>query len=314
MNRNLAITLVVASAIFLFGMLFIIPAFAATEKITDLTLEGENENHGIFIAIEGESNIMMWDTVEGYSEHFDSKLKTYNSGGFSLKNTELSIAVWAHPINETQYKLVILTSEGVERMVASVIEVTPIVVETTTNSTGIIYPKSSVGADITKYDVPTPGRQSENLDPMILTLKPQLIPDQFRLGDEFEWSGKVINARQGNTAVLEDATVTFEISRDGFVLRSYSDETNSAGTVYFEIQEIDYPEFYPEYCYDVTVTASYENKTSVFSEDFIMQHTLGTKIWEPNTSWMGLNQWNHLPTSYHQEPRPIVNGDDHCNE
>jgi len=281
----------------------------------EILLEGESKNHGIFIAIQGNDNIMMWDTLDGYSEHFDSKQKIYKSGGFSIKNVKDGIAVWGHPLSDTQYKLVILTSEGVSRIVSDVISMDT--VETVTKSGDIterIDPKSSVGADITKWDIPTAGRISDTLDPMILTLKPQLIPSEFRLGDEFEWTGKVINARQGNTAVLENVKVTFEISRDDFILRSFSDETNNAGVVYFKIQEIDYPEFYPEYCYDVKVTASYENKTAIYEEDFVMQYTMGTKIWEPNTSWMGLNQWNHLPTSYHQEPRPIVNGDDHCNE
>ena len=111
----------------LVAVLFVSVQYAEAENEMDLMIEGENKNHGIFIAIIGNSNIIMWETIDGYSEHFDSKLKTYKSGGFSLKNPESGFAVWGSPRdNMTQYKLVILTSEGIERMMASVIEFTPV--------------------------------------------------------------------------------------------------------------------------------------------------------------------------------------------
>jgi len=308
MNKVLSIMGIVAV------LLFVTVQYAHAEEDI-FAINGKNDHNGIFLAKQGNENIVILYSDNGWFVHLESTEKQYKSGGFSLKNPDTKMKLWAFPTGSDEWKVTVYVNHGFQRYITHVIDLgeegqqmsdrTPIV---------RIEPKSSVGADITKYDIPTTGRGSANLDPMILTLKPQLIPDLFRLGDDFEWSASVINARQGNTAKIENATVTFEISRDGFVLRSYSDETNSGGMVRFQMEEIDYPEFYPEYCYDVKVTTSYENKTSVFNEDFVMQYTLGTKIWEPNTSWMGLNQWNHLPTEYRQEPRPLVNGDEHCNE
>ena len=152
---------VILSTIALIAVLFVSVQYAEAQEWT-LMIEGQNEDHGIFIAIEGNSNIIMWDTLDGYSEHFDSRLKTYKSGGFSLKNPESGIAVWGHPIEDaTQYKLVILTSEGVERMVASVIGFTPIE-ETEKETTTREEPESSVGADISKWDIPTVGREGNH--------------------------------------------------------------------------------------------------------------------------------------------------------
>lgn len=317
-------------------LVFILAQYAEANEM-NLMIEGENDDHGIFIAIDGRSNILMWDTVDGYSEHFDGNLKVYKSGNFSLKNPVSGIAIWAHAIEDTtQYKLVILTSEGVYRLNATTVIFegdTPatkkenpidssdlwsrtIINEEDESVSGntTIYPKSSVGADITKYDIPTIGRDSDNIDPMILTLKPDMIPVEIRLGDEFEWSASVINARQGNSAKIENATVTLEISRDDYIIRSYSEITNNAGQVTIKISDISYPEFYPKFCYDVIVTTSYEDSENTWDDEFLIQYTLGTTSWNPNTDWMGESRWNYLPSSFQQEPRPTVNGDDHCND
>lgn len=139
-----------------------------------LTIEGATNTHGIFISMEGTENIIMWDTLDGYSEHFDGKLKTYNSGGFSLKNPESGIAVWGHPVTSELWRLVILTSDGVVRMPGNTVIINDI---TTVNSTTTIESQSSIGADISRYDIPTTGRS----DHIIIIPEKEFDPDTLEI-------------------------------------------------------------------------------------------------------------------------------------
>lgn len=280
-------------------------------------IQGSIDGTSISIMHDGITNIIILEKDGITSEHWDGVIKTYKSGGFVIKNIESGIVLFAHPIGNEQYRLVVITSDNVYRLigVSEIISELDAIVAPSSSSLYNDEPVSSVGTDITKWDIPTDtGRDANQVDPMILTITGQVIPDMFRLGDDFEWSGKVYNARQGTSAVMTDVQVTLEMSRDDFVIRSYTQETSSGGQVRFLIDEIDYPEFYPEFCYEMKFIATYNGTESVVKDDFVMQYTLGTKIWEPNTSWMGLNQWNHLPTDYKQEPRPRVNDDQRCNQ
>jgi len=277
-------------------------------------IQGSIDGTSVSIMHDGITNIIILEKDGFTSEHYDGVIKTYNSGGFVIKNIESGIVLFAHPIGNEQYRLVVITNDMVYRLIG--------VSEIISESDAIVAPSSSlydepissVGADIANWDIPTDGRDSDEATSLILTITGQTIPDMFRLGDDFEWNGYVYNARQGSSAKMVNIPVTLEISRDTVVLRSYTQDTNSAGQVRFLIDEIDYPEFYPEYCYDMKIMANYNGTNFIVEDDFVMQYTLGTKIWEPNTSWMGLNQWNHLPTDYKQEPRPRVNSDANCNE
>ncbi len=279
-------------------------------------IQGSIDGLSVSIMHDGITNIIILEKDGITSEHWDGVIKTYNSGGFVIKNIESGIVLFAHSIGNEQYRLVVITNDGIHRLigVSEIISELDAIVAPSSSS---LYdePVSSVGSDITKWNIPTDtGRPADQVDSMILTLTGQMIPEMFRLGDDFEWSGYVYNARQGNSATMTDVKVVLEISRDDFIIRSYTQETITGGQVRFLIDEIDYPEFYPEYCYEMKFIATYNGTESVVKDDFVMQYTLGTMIWEPNTSWMGLNQWNHLPTDYKQEPRPRVNDDERCNQ
>lgn len=296
-------------------LLVIIPSTVNTADAEPTQIiQGSIDGISVSIMHDGITNIIILEKDGITSEHWDGVIKTYKSGGFVIKNIESGIVLFAHSIGNEQYRLVVITNGNIHRLIG--------VSEIISESDAIVAPSSlydepvsSVGADITKWDVPTDtGRDSDKATSLLLTITGQTIPNMFRLGDDFEWNGYVYNARQGNSARMVDIPVTLEISRDDFVLRSYTQDSNSGGQIRFLIDEIDYPEFYPEFCYDMKIMASYNGTNFIVEDDFVMQYTLGTKIWEPNTSWMGLNQWNHLPTDYKQEPRPRVNSDANCNE
>lgn len=87
------------------------PAFAE-----EIIITAENAENSILVAFDGDLSYILYEIPQGISEHFDGKLKVYNSGGFSLKSLQTGIAVWGHPVGD-EYKLVVLTSEGVERFV-----------------------------------------------------------------------------------------------------------------------------------------------------------------------------------------------------
>lgn len=88
-----------------------------------LTIQGNNGENTIFIAKEGRESIIIYETDEGVSQHFESKIRDYNSGGFSLRNLESGIVVWAHPETSSKYKLVVLTSNGFERFTANIVNI-----------------------------------------------------------------------------------------------------------------------------------------------------------------------------------------------
>ena len=298
------------SLIAIAALLVVIPLVSSVDAAEPYTIQGGFDGNSIVILIDGIDNAITLNYEGVTSYHYDGKLKTYNSGGFIIKNLDSGIVVFGHPIGNEQYRLVLLTDGNIHRLIGVSSEFTQI-------DTNPSYeePVSSVGSDITKYDIPTEtGRAADLVDPMILTITGQVIPEMFRLGDDFEWTGKVYNAREGTSAVMTDIPVTLEMSRDNFVIRSYTQDTSSGGQVRFLIDEIDYPEFYPEFCYEMKIITTYNGTETVVKDDFVMQYTFGTKIWEPNTSWMGLNEWNHLPTDYKKEPRPRVSADEKCNQ
>lgn len=103
-------------------------AILPTVQAELLTIQGENKENTIFIAKDGKESIIIYETDEGVSHHFESKIRDYNSGGFLLRNTDSGIVVWAHLETDSKYKLVVLTSNGFERFTANVVniqEITP---------------------------------------------------------------------------------------------------------------------------------------------------------------------------------------------
>lgn len=101
--------------------LLLIPVYAQ-ENSEMLTISGVNDKHGIFLAKVGDFSKIVYRTEQGISEHYESKIKEYNSGSFSMKNPESGIALWVHPINDTQFKIGVLTSMGYDRFIGNVID------------------------------------------------------------------------------------------------------------------------------------------------------------------------------------------------
>lgn len=264
------------SIIGIIAVLFVSVQYA---DAVEILLEGEIKNHGIFIAIQGNDNIMMWDTLDGYSEHFDSKQKIFKSGGFSLKNPESGIAVWGHPINDDQYKLVILTNEGIVRIVGNVITNND---NNNTNTPTIrIEPKSSIGADITKWDIPTDTGRYEPVKKLVQLSTNFDTVDSIFLNEEYSPNVSVVNS-QRFTEKISDASMTLQVLRDGKIMREFSGETNSMGK-WNPVLRVSYPEFYPSFCYDVIITAQYGNLTSIVHDDFMVVTTV--KYWESDTEY-----------------------------
>jgi hypothetical protein len=284
------------------------------------TISGYDANREIFIADNGISNIIILQSDTGVSKHFDAKVKTYNSGGFSMKNHKSGIIVFGHPISDNQYKLLVLTSNNVYRFIgiSGIIEelneepitseeeiVEPITSEEEIES-GIIEPSSSVGADITKYDVPDTLSRDGELS-FLMTFKPLTFLDSIYLNDKFELKGYVYDVRDASRI---DADLTLEISRDDYILNSVKQSTGTFGTVDIEIDDMIYPLYYPNFCYDVKLTMEYGNYTSVWTDDFVIRDA---DAWNPNMNWVIDARWNYLPQSFRDEPRQSIIEDERCN-
>lgn len=269
------------------------------------TIQGGFDGNSIVILIDGIDNAITLNYDGNTSYHYDGKLKTYSSGGFVIKNLDTGIVVFGHPVGNEQYRLVLLTDDGIFRLIG----VTMSIVDVVTPS--YEEPVSSVGADITKYDVPNTLDRDSGKDTFLMAFKPMQVLDMIRLGDKLDYSGTVWNAR--NNTDIENADVTLEISRDDYILKSVQTKSGTGGYVRVEIDDMIYPMFYPKMCYDITVTVNYGNYTIVHTEDFVMEYVMGTRVWEPNMDWLIEDRYDYLPESFRQEPRVSINADAHCN-
>ena len=111
-NTTATLVLVVSLLLGVFigyALCTLIPAFGET-----LVIEGSNEKEGIFISIDGDRNTIILDTLD--DPILDSKMKTYHTGAFSLKNSERDVKIWVHPFSDTQYRIVIKSSDGVHNI------------------------------------------------------------------------------------------------------------------------------------------------------------------------------------------------------
>jgi len=275
-------------------------------------IQGSVDGLSVSIMHDGIFNIVILEKDGIKSEHWDGVIKTYKSGGFVIKNIESGIVLFAHSIGNEQYRLVVITNDMVYRLIG----VSEIVSESNaviTSSSSSLYdePVSSVGTDITKYDVPVIDRD-DGKDTFLMAFTPaQAILDMIRLNDEFDYSGTVWNAR--DNADIEDANITLEISRDDYILKSVSTKSGLGGVIRVEIDDMIYPIFYPKFCYDVKVIIEYGNYTIIHTEDFVMEDVIDARIWEPNMDWVVESRWDYLPQTFRDEPRVSVDADAHCN-
>ena len=255
--------------------------------------------------------------LDGLFKDPNSVVKLYKSGGFSLKNYDLGIAIFAHPVSKTEMVKFTVIDWGDERSNKTkvsrfLVGIEPLTDEITSVPTPSatptrIEPKSSIGSDITKYDIPTISRDDGKSE-FYLVFKPRTTFDSFTLGDKFELDAVVING-VNNTRVA-GADISLEITRDGYIYKKISGKTSSGGTIHMEIGEMIYPLFYPNFCYDVIVTVEYGNYTHVWDDDFTVR-AVGN--WNPDMSWLDLDRWNYLPDHFRDEDRTEVYADSHCN-
>jgi len=278
--------------------------FAETTIIT-----ANDAETSIQIMNEDSMNVILFQNENGISTHYESKMKQYKNG-FSMKNLESGILVFGHKISMSQYKLVIITSEKVYRLIGFVDVLEEIQIDTIKEKPEIvtekIEPKSSIGSDVSKWNVPTHNPRDATKT-MLLTIKGDTI-QSLNLGDDYEKTFRVLDSRTNQKLVGID--VALEIVRDDFIYKSVNVKTSTGGMAHFEIKDLDYPLFYPKFCYDVTITATFGNVTATWKDDFEM---IQSGVWNPNFNWIGEQRWNYLPKSFEFEPRQLINADEHCN-
>jgi len=301
-KAKLSTTSLIATAVVLLTMSMVQIAEAEPTN----AIYGAFDKGSIYIADNRTNNIIiLYDDIGGSSKHYDSTVKEYSSGGFKMKNLESGILVFARPIEYDQYKLVVITTDKVYRLIGVFQEVSEL-----DQITEIIEPVSSVGADIAKYDVSNSTSRDDGTDAFLMTFKPLTFLDRMNLNDKFELMGYVYDVR---TAERLDADLTLEISRDDYILKTVKQTTETFGTVNIEIDDMIYPLYYPTFCYDVKLTMEYGNYTTVWTDDFVMNHVVGTIVWEPNMGWVIDARWNYLPQSFRDEPRQSIIEDERCN-
>jgi len=278
-------------------LIFINVQYAQAEVVS---ISGYNSEMVVFVYLDGESNAIKIITENNEHTFFDSYLKLYSSGSFSLKNPQEGIGLWAHLLEDGKYRITILTSDGVQRITANEFEDTPKPVR--------IEPKSSVGADITKHDIPVPSRDDGKTD-FLMVIKSDMLTDVY-LDKDFEFNVSVSNGRNGKPLVNTD--VTIEIVRDDFTLKKSSTTTKKGGRALFDLGYLTYPLFYPNFCYDIVVTAKNGNHTQIWTDDFKIVYL--NSYWHPDTSWIGQSAYSHYPEEYKTEPRSEIRSDSKCNE
>lgn len=153
-------------------------------------------------------------------------------------------------------------------------------------------------------------RQSDIIHDMIIGFKGE-IKKSIYLGDNFFIDGSIYNVRKN--MALSNILVNVEILRNDFVIKEQSLKTMKGGSIHFEFKNLDYPLFYPKLCYDVKIKMSFENKTSVWSDDFVVKYPINNKTWEPNFSLLNDDRFDYLPSDFRQEPRQSYYKDEKCN-
>lgn len=207
----------------IYADIMVVEAYKPTKSIQGF--DGQNE---IFIMYDDKNtNYIILQNELGISEHYDAKVKKYNDKSFSMKNPESGIAVFAHyDTNDNSYRLTVLTSTGILKFngVLSIFsgvvvrddhvdqqEKSPVI----TTPSERIEPKSSIGADVSKWNVSNAGR-TDRSDDMLFTVTADRV-QSITLGQDYDKMFKVYNAR--NSERLVGAEVHLEIERDGFIYK-----------------------------------------------------------------------------------------------
>jgi len=280
-------------------------------------LYGANEKTAIFVAFDGDLSKIEYKSAQGTSTHYDSEIKQYKHGGFFLKSPE--IVIFGHPLGHDKYTLVVMTSMGFERFKVVSDDFFDIPIAS--------LPKEKEPEKIPEPEIPQESdrerilheyyeskrdsaRSADNTPDVIIKYNGEVLKS-YKLGSEFWLSGSAQNIKDYR-AFLEGATISYEISRDGFVVREGSVVTPESGYAKFRIYEMDYPEFYPNWCYTLTVTTEWEGMTAIEEDKFKIKQSSLSKTWDDQLDWLKEDRWNYLPTEYRHEPRIIDYTDENC--
>lgn len=232
-----------------------------------LTIEGKYDNQSVSVTLDGDKNILEITHLNGNStEIHDSALKMYKTGAFSLKNSVEGVALWAHPFMDNNYRIILLVGNEVHRFVA------------TTNfapdTVKITEPTSSIGVDITKYDIPV-----ENIKDRIRDARITVYFDPVStilINDEYAPQVKIENQDYQKIP----AHVSLDITRDGKTIKSISSNTTT-GQWNPVINILD-DSFTPSFCYTVTITAISGNYTDTVQDDFTVYSK--AKYWDSTST------------------------------
>lgn len=93
-------------------MISLVPITAHAEL---LTIMGTNDEVYLFIDIdENNSNLIQIETKDNSYKYTEFEIKTYKSGAFKMSNEDITL--FAHPTSDTHYRLVLFSSEPVQRL------------------------------------------------------------------------------------------------------------------------------------------------------------------------------------------------------
>lgn len=297
-HKTFTVIVVCAAIIFISYML---GQYANAEE-----LYGNNTNTGIFVAFDGDLSMIFYKSAQGTSTHYDATVTEYKHGGFILKSPQ--IVIFGHPLDQDKYTLLVMTSNGFERFVAS--DYHPIKVKEEPK----IQPEIPVESDTDRilreyYESKTDSARSADSTVDVIVGYSGQVKDHFKMGEDFWLAGIVENIKTSRQQ-LDNATVSYEISREGFVLREDSAITKSTGYVKFKVDALTYPEFYPRMCYTMTITTEWNGYSNVQIEEFVM---VMPRVWNPTLDWVNLEKYSDLPESYKTIPRTTTFEDEHCN-
>lgn len=230
-------------------------------------IQGSIDGTSISIMHDGITNIIKLEKNGITSNYYDGVIKTFNSGGFVIKNIESGIVLFAHSIGNEQYRLVVITNDSVYRLIG--------VSEIISESDAIVTPSSedlvsSVGADITNWDIPTDTARSYEKEPSISVRVGSL--DTFFITREYGINISVVDEHEHGVMAIVD----IEISRDGETVKTLSGTTTLG--IWNTILNVDSSKFTPGFCYDVSIIAVSGNYTDTVKEDFIVSTT--AKYWD----------------------------------
>lgn len=123
-----------------------------------------------------------------------------------------------------------------------------------------------------------------------------------------------ITVKDNNGKTLENANVTINMMRDDYVYSTFTDITDTVGSVYKTIF-LSNPPYFPTHCDKVQVTAQYYNKTSTVEDDFLIQ-VVDFDDWLDTVDRVPINSGRYLdiPDEYTHYPPIIETFDSKCNQ